>query len=162
MLSRYSPNIPGKYCFLDQGGDLAKSHEIQRILKQYQYDIRITGTDNSQQNGPVEREHLTIANSIRAQLIGGGMHIKFWPYAFHHSMRIRNSLPPIDMNESPNEKAGFEKDNFTNFHSFGTRAWIHTKTHCAKFCTASKKGRFLGFLPNTTKTLYGGTKAAIK
>ena len=47
ILSRYSPNIPGKYCFLDQGGDLAQSHEIQRILKQYQYDIRITGADNS-------------------------------------------------------------------------------------------------------------------
>ena len=54
------------------------------------------GQDSSNQNGPVERAHLTIGNAICAMLLGAGLPVKFWPYAFHHYLRIMNSTPSRD------------------------------------------------------------------
>jgi hypothetical protein len=34
-----------------------------------------------------------VSNGIKAILIGAGLDIKFWPYAFNHVICIRNAIP---------------------------------------------------------------------
>ena len=66
FLSTHAPRVPNKYVYVDQGGELYNNPEVKRLFKTYNYEIRPTGADASNQNGPVERAHLTVANAIRA------------------------------------------------------------------------------------------------
>ena len=72
----------GRYVHLDQGGELASSPRVCRLFKKRGFDIRPTGTDSSNQNGPVERCHQTTAKGIRSYLTGASLDVKFWPYSF--------------------------------------------------------------------------------
>ena len=51
---------------------------MQNLFQEFGYESRPTGADSSNQNGPVERAHRTVANSIRAMLHGANLDIKFW------------------------------------------------------------------------------------
>ena len=75
------------------------------------YDL-LALIDSSHQNGPVERQYRTVADGMRAMLLGASLDVKFWPYAFKHYVRIRNSLPSRDQDKSPTEIALGQKDNF--------------------------------------------------
>jgi len=57
-------------------------------------------------------------------LLGAKMPIKFWPYAFHHYVRIKNSIPSRDQVKSPLEMASQRVDDFSKFHTFGCRVWV--------------------------------------
>jgi len=105
FLEHHSPKIANKYVFLDQGGELYNNPKVRKIFDEYDYEIRPTGADASNQNGPVERAHQTVSNAIRAMLHGAGLDIKFWPYAFHHYVRIKYGLPSKDQKKSPYEIA---------------------------------------------------------
>ena len=87
-LQEHAPSCPNKYVYMDQGGELYNNPEVRNLFLIYGYKINTTGADSSRQNA-VERYHLTIANGIRALLIGADLPIKFWPYAFHHYIRSR-------------------------------------------------------------------------
>jgi hypothetical protein len=87
--------------FLDQGGGLYCNPQVRRLFDKYTYTVRLTGADSSNQNGPVERDHLNVANAIRAMLHGASLGPQFWPYAFYHYLRIKNSTPSRDMTVSP-------------------------------------------------------------
>lgn len=41
--------------------------------------------------------------SLRAMLHGASLEIKFWPYAFHHYLRIKNAIPSKDQTTSPRQ-----------------------------------------------------------
>jgi GAG-pre-integrase domain len=101
FLQQHKPACPGKYVCLDQGGELYNNPAMVKMIREEGYEIRPTGADASNQNGPVERGHLTVANAIRAQLLGANLPVKFWPYAFHHWLRIDNSIPSKDQPSSP-------------------------------------------------------------
>jgi hypothetical protein len=155
QLSKHSdPFCKDKYVYLDQGGELYRNPIVRSIFERYGYDVRPTGSDSSHQNGPVERAHLTIANGIRSMLVGAKMDVPFWPYAFHHYLRIKNAIPSRDQQMSPLEMATGIKDDFSKFRTFGCRIWARpTERRPAKFKTNLRKGIFLGFLPNTTKLI---------
>ena len=48
----------------DQGGELARSALFRQALQDASYSIKITGSDNSSQNGVAERPHRTLANMV--------------------------------------------------------------------------------------------------
>ena len=91
FLQTYSPECHDKYVMMDQGGELYKNPKIHALFQKYNYTIQPTGAGASNQNGPVERNHRTIANHIRCLLDGANLPVKFWPYAFHHMIRILNA-----------------------------------------------------------------------
>ncbi|GAX10430.1 hypothetical protein FisN_21Lu161 [Fistulifera solaris] len=154
FLSEHKPSCRGKYVFLDQGGELYHNPAVLSVFAKHGYTVCPTGADASNQNGPVERAHLTIANAIRAMLIGANLSVKFWPYAFHHWLRITNSLPSRDQHQSPLALATGTQDDFSDFRTFGCRVWVRSPgRRQAKFKSASRKGIFLGFLPNTTRNI---------
>ena len=103
---------------------------------------------------PRERAHCAVANSIRAMLLGANLDIKFWPYATHHYLRFKNVLPSRDQVTSPSKLATNNFDDFSGFRTFGCRVWIRPPgRRSAKFRMNSRKGIFLGFLPNTTSNI---------
>lgn len=154
FLQRYSPDCPDKYVFLDQGGELFKNEKVVRLFKRFGYDVRPTGADASNQNGPVERGHLTVANAVRSLLLGANLDVKFWPHAFHHWLRIDNAIPSRDQDASPLELAGADRPDFSNFRTFGCRVWVCPPgRRRKKFVSASRKGIFLGYIPNTTRNI---------
>ena len=63
--------------------------EVHELFTEFHYDIKPMGAETSNQNGPVERGHLTVANAIRSMLIGGNSDVKFWPCL----SSVRHSTP---------------------------------------------------------------------
>ena len=154
FLTHHSPRVPDKYVYLDQGGELYHNPAVRALFKEFNYEVRPTGSDASNQNGPVERAHLTIANAIRAMLHGAGLSPTFWPYAFHHYLRIKNAIPSKDQDKSPLTLATGKVDDFSQFRTFGCRVWVRPPgRRSAKFKLSSRRGIFLGFLPNTTTNI---------
>ena len=83
FLKKYSPqNLKNKWVMFDQGGELAGNLEIHNLFKKYGYSVYHTGGYSSNSNGPVERAHRTVADDIKAVMLGDGLKVKFWPYAF--------------------------------------------------------------------------------
>jgi hypothetical protein len=152
FLEEHTPDCLNKYVYLDQGGELYRNPSIRRLFERYNYKVCPTGAEASNQNGPVERAHLNVANAIRAMLHGAALPAKFWPYAFHHFLRIKNATPSRGREMSPIEMTSGNKDNFSAFRTFGCRVWVRPTTkRPAKFHTVSRKGIFIGFIPGTTR-----------
>jgi len=76
-------DVKDRYLFMDQGGELYRSKAIRDLFeKECGYEIRVTGTGAHHQNGLVECANQTMHKAIRVMLIGAGLPVKFWPYAF--------------------------------------------------------------------------------
>ena len=154
FLDIHAPKCPDKYVCMDQGGKLYHNPAVRKLFQQKGYTIRPTGADASHQNGPVERSHRTVADRIRCLLSGANLPIKFWPYAFHHSLRILNAIPGRGQEKSPIELATGKRENLKNFKTFGARVWIRPPgRRNAKFRNNARKGIFLGFVPDTTRNI---------
>jgi len=93
FLEEYSPNVSNKFVVMDQGGEMYRNPAILNLFQRYKYQVFPTGADASFQNGQVKRSHRTVATSVRALLFGAGLPVKFWPFAFHHVLRICNAIP---------------------------------------------------------------------
>ena len=128
FLKTYSPHCTNKYVVLDQGGELYGNPKVRKLFQQYDYAIHPTGADSSHQNGPVERNHQTMANHVRCLLDGANLDIKFWPYAFWHQIRILNGLVGSGQTKSPIQIALNQKENLCNFRTFGCRVWVRPST----------------------------------
>ena len=81
--------------------------------------VRPTDADASNQDGPVESAHLTVANSIQSMLHGAKCDVKFWPCAFHRYLRIKNAIPFKDETKSPLKLSLGKMDDFPGFRTFG-------------------------------------------
>ena len=124
FLSEYSPKCKDKWVVLDQGSKLYGNAKIKNLFQSFGYKIYPTSFDGSSGNGPVERSHRTILQGIKALLIGAGLDVCFWLYAFMHTLRIRNTLPGQNQNTSPLYLSTGKKDNFKNLWVFGCRFWV--------------------------------------
>ena len=154
FLAQYNPNCTDKYVYMDQGGELFNNPEVQNLFNKSGYTIKPTGADASHQNGPVERGHRTIADTMRALLTGADIDVKFWPYAFYHSLRLLNALPERNRSISPLELATSIRENFTHLRTFGCRVWVRPPgKRKAKLKPNSRKGIFLGYVPYTTRNI---------
>eukprot|EP00957_Ditylum_brightwellii_P114215 8707907-Ditylum_brightwellii.AAC.1 len=58
---------------VDLGGELEKHPEVNLLLQQHGYNVRITALDASYQNSPGEQPHQTIANAIQIVLEGANL-----------------------------------------------------------------------------------------
>ena len=119
--TKYNPQFDGKYVYLDQGGELFNHPEVQNLFRKKSYNIIPTSANNSYQNGPVERGHCTLANTICALLIGANLDIKFCLYAFYHALCMSNVLPELGATQSHISLATRKPENFSNVQTFGCR-----------------------------------------
>ena len=64
FLSQCTPRCADKCVHLDQGGKLFDHPEVCNLFAKKGCAIHPTGADSSRQNGPVERGHRTLANTV--------------------------------------------------------------------------------------------------
>lgn len=115
FLDTHSPKCNDKHVMMDQGGELYKNPKVKQSFKHYGHTVQPTGAGASNQIGPVERNHRTIANHAHCLLDGANLAMKFWPHAFHHMMRILNALVGHGQTKSPIEITTNTKANLQNF-----------------------------------------------
>ena len=113
-----------------------------------------TGADASRQNAPVERAHRTIGTAIKSVLVGASLDIKFWPYAFHHVIRLRNAIPGQGQVMSPFQLVYKRKENLKNLRTFGCRVYVRPPgIQPRRFKDKVRTGVFLGYLPHTIRNI---------
>jgi hypothetical protein len=105
---------PDRYVRFDLGGELGRCAEVVQIFENAGYLVEPTAPDSSHQNGPGERPHRTIADAIRTMLAGAALPPKFWPYAFHHFLRLYNITVHGDKQASPFELCSGCKPDFSS------------------------------------------------
>ena len=157
-LNKISPiidPIPDKYVRMDNGSELGLSHLVNDVFEKYGYNIERTAPNASVQNAPVERAHQTIADGIRTLLSGADIPTRFWPFAFHHVIRLYNITPHRGKRESPYEICSGNKPDLSRLRAFGCRVWIldDNKRKDGKAKPLSRTGYFLGFT-ETYKQIY--------
>ena len=164
---RDNPNLRVR---MDQGSETYRDPRIRKLFEKFKYKVEPTGSDSSHQIGSAERTHQTIGYSVRALLQGANLPIKFWPYAFRHYLRIKNSLPQrrddsSTLSHSAHELSNPNKPDFSNLRTFGCRVWVRKPgKRTQKLLSNAQKGIFLGYLPSTMKNIiwYDTTTKKIK
>ena len=102
----------------------------------------------------MERAHQTIGKGIKCMLIGAGLPIKFWPYTFHHIIKIRNAIPGQGQTASPLKLATGIKEDISTLKTWGCRVWVRPPgIQPRRFTDEARKGIFLGCLPNFFKNI---------
>jgi hypothetical protein len=150
--------VPHKYVCLDQGGELAGCHAVITLFENAGYHVQVTATDTSSSNGPVERPHQTISNALMSMLSGTNLPIKFWPYAFHHYLRLYNVIPHGDAPSSPMEICTGRRPNLAQLRTFGCRIYaLPARPHHRrqeKLHADTRRGIFLGYAQTFKNALY--------
>ena len=141
--------VPDKYVRLDLGGELGRSPEVIKIFSDAGYHIETTAANSSHQNGPGERPHRTIGEGIRALLGGANLEPKFWPYAFHHFVRLYNVSVHGNRDKSCYELLTGKKPEVHKLRTFGCRIFSLAsntgKNYKDKAVSNVKSGIFLGY-----------------
>ena len=149
-------DVPDKYVRFDLGGDLGRCSDVVTLFQQAGYAIEPTAPNSSHQNGPGERPHQTIGDAIRAMLGGAALPPKFWPYAFHHYLRLYNVTVHRDHSASPFELCTGQKPNLRFLRVFGCRVYaLPARSRRAdKIVSDARVGIFLGFAKTMKNILY--------
>ena len=149
-------DVPGKYVRFDLGGELGRCTEIVDLFERAGYRVEPTAPASSHQNGPGERPHQTIGDGLRAMLKGAGLEPKFWPYAFHHFLRLYNLTIHRDHEKSPYEICTGLIPNLRYLRVFGCRVYaVPPRDHRPeKAVDDSRAGIFLGYARTSRNILY--------
>jgi hypothetical protein len=124
------------------------------------YKVEATAPDSSHQNGPGERPHRTIADAIRTMLAGAALTPKFWPYAFHHFLRLYNVTIHGANSASPFELCTGRKPDLSLLRVFGCRVYAlpARPRRPSKLTSDARTGIFLGFGKTLKNILYFDTE----
>jgi hypothetical protein len=88
-------SVKDRYVCLDPGGDLGGCTAIIDLFESAGYTVEVTTPDLSHMNGPVERWHQTIGNTMRVMLGGVDLLIQFCRrvfFSFGLSISFDNEL----------------------------------------------------------------------
>ena len=123
------------------------------------YKVEPTAPDSSHQNGPGERPHQTIVgDALRSMLAGSGLEPRFWPYGFHHFLRLYNVTPHGTRQASPYEICTGQRPNLKLLRTFGCRVWVMPARpngrRPEKITPDARKGIFLGYSRTMKNILY--------
>ena len=92
-------------------------------------------------------------------LRGADLPAKFWPYAFHHHLRIYNSVPHGDSKTTPFEKRTGVAPSLNYLRTFGCRvvALPPRTKQPSKLENDARRGVFLGFCRTGKNAIYYDT-----
>ncbi len=96
----------------------------------------------------------TVKRGMKTILAGAQLPMKFWPYAFHHYLRLYNMTPHGDREASPIEICTGTKPSGKYLRMFGCRVHAITPDTSKNIMEReTREGIFLGFA-NTMKNVY--------
>jgi hypothetical protein len=151
-----SKDTPDKYVRMDLGGELGRCREIRSLFEEAGYAVEPTAADSSHQSGPGERPHRTIKDALRTILAGAALDPKFWPYAFHHYLRLYNLTSHGDRSQSCFEICTGQLPNLKPLRTFGCRVYaLPARAHRpASLIHDARIGIFLGFTKTFKNIFY--------
>ena len=157
-LVTHSPgsDVADKYVRFDLGGELGNCNAVTALFEGAGYKIEPTAADSSHMNGPGERPHQSIANALRTILLGANLAPKFWPYAFHHYIRLYNMTTHGLSTKSPFEICTGKRPNLRLLRTFGCRVYAlpARPKRPDKLLSDACSGIFLGFGKTMKNVLY--------
>jgi dUTPase len=154
VLSKFKANHPHRTIRCDQG-ELASSKAFNTLMKDQGFEVEITGSNNSQQNGMAERPHRTFGNMMRCLLHSAGLGPEYWTYALIQSVWIKNRLPHAAIDTTPYQAMTGLQPDLSDTRIFGSKvvATLSTSTTSKKLDYDIATGTFLGFT-GTTKNIW--------
>ena len=156
LLEQLKPNISSSYCTLttDNGGELAKSHNFQRMIDASGYALKTTGAESSAQNGLAEKPNLDLARIMRALLFAAGKGSEFWSYALRHAVYLKNRLPHSSLQYiTPYEIVNGTKPDLSQLRVFGSKVHYKKKAKGMKLDKLDGTGHFMTY-KGTNKIFY--------
>lgn len=158
-LAQHAPSgesVPDRYVRFDLGGELGHSPRVVELFEKAGYRVEPTAPMASHSNAPAERPHQTIGDALRAMLAGADLQSRFWPYAFHHHLRLYNVTVHGTSTQSPFEICRGVKPNLSYLRTFGCRVYVlPPRPHRPdKPLSDARVGTFLGFARTTKNILY--------
>ena len=128
------------------------------LFEEAGYDVQITAADASASNGMGERPHRSIGDAIRSMLHGAGLEAKFWPYAFHHYLRIYNCQAHGDRDLSAFQICTGKFPDLAHLRTSGCRIYAlpprANGKRNAKLDNGTWTGIFLGYCKTLRNALY--------
>ena len=114
------------YVRFDEGGELARSYEVNKILiEECGIIMQSTGDYASNLNGIVERGHRTDGDVIRASLYAADLPDSFWCYSLMYANHINRRWCVYPETTTPYELWTKQKPSFNKFHIFGATVYAH-------------------------------------
>jgi len=142
------------YVRFDEGGELARSYEINKMLvEEFQIVMQTTGGYSSHLNGVTERGHRTDADSIRTSLYAAGLSHEYWCFALLHSNYINRRWCRYPNTITPYEQWTKTKPSFNKLHIFGSTIYVHA-SQAKKLDPKAVTGIFLGYGSSTAVIYY--------
>ena len=105
------------------GGKLGRSPNVQAAFRDAGYNVQTTAANASHSNGPGECPHQPISKAICTMLAGAALPALFWPYAFHHFIRLYNITVHGNRDKSSFEICVGEQPDLTLLRTFGCRVY---------------------------------------
>lgn len=131
----------------DNGGEFT-SLRFATLLAQNGIEPMPIPADAHTQNGRVERQNLTIFNTVRTLLIHSGLPDKFWGEAASYAVHIRNHIPLLNSNASPISLwTGKPSRTLSTFQPFGSTEYVRDHTQTNKLKPRYLKVILLGWRP---------------
>ena len=139
---------------MDQGSKLYKCKLIRDLFElEFYYQLVPIGTEAHHENGFIERSVFAVDVPISAMLLGSGLPMAAWPFAFYQFLRIKNAvLPRRGATMSSDEKVFGTKTYLSDIRVFGCRVHVrHSgKKRRGNYKIQTKKGHYLGHKPGTS------------
>lgn len=138
----------------DQGGELWKSHQFQRMCTDNNFLIEPTASDASFQNGMAERPNRTYGDMMRSLLHGAHLGPEYWSWALLHAVYLKNRLPHRAIGITPYQAYTGKRPNLAHLRIFGSPIVSRLPgRRPAKLDHHTSVGIFLGYTA-TAKNIY--------
>ena len=123
ILKKFGSPHPHKTVCTDQGKELGLSNDFKAMLAKNEFSLKVTGSDNSRENGRAERPHRTLAQIMRCILHSADMGPQYWSFALVHAVKLYNCIPHTSIKTTPTEAFTGTKPNLANLRIFGSRVF---------------------------------------
>jgi deoxyuridine 5'-triphosphate nucleotidohydrolase len=120
ILKKFKTQHPHKTVRTDQGKELGKSEKFKTMIQEENFNLELTGSDASHQNGMAERPNRTFGDMMRCMLHSAGLGPEYWSYALIHATYILNRMPHSSINMSPYQALTGNKPDLRFLRIFGS------------------------------------------
>ena len=142
----------------DEGGELARSYEVNKLLISLNVVMETTGGYSSHLNGKDECQHRTKAAVVRSMLYLTGLPEKYWCLALAYCTFLQRRWCNYPETVTPYEKWHKQKPDYRTIQMFGAPVYVFEKDD-RKLVHSNKIGIFMGYSSTTAVVLYQDCKS---
>ena len=154
VLKKFGSPHKHKTVCTDQGKELGLSNDFKAMIAKNNYNLKVTGADNSRENGVAERPHRTLAQIMRCILHSAELGPQYWRFALLHAAKLYNRRPHSSIKMTPIQAFTGTKPDLSNLRIFISRVYAKkTGRRPFKLDKHAYEGIYLGTTSND-KNIY--------